>query len=422
MLSHSLMYHIFNIQPFATCRCGTGAGGDSFVGLRADRAVHPRPIRPHPFRAMTESRWPTTWAPYMTWAKQHRAAECDLSGSNLLPCTLEDLPEALESMALYGRNDDGWPPLVESIADRYGVGTDQVSTGPGASGANFLALASLLRPGDTLLAEWPGYDPHIGAARFLGAEVRTFERGWDRGFALDPVAVERALTPRVRAIMLTNLHNPSGVYATPDALAHVGDLARSVNAKVVVDEVYLDALEGVDRSPAATRDPVFVSTNSLTKSYGLAGVRIGWMIADPETTERALRVRDIVDGVGSIPSETIGAAAFRCLDRLLDRARGILGPGAERVRTFVEARTDLEWVEPIGGSVAFPRLRGIDDAEPFVDFAADRFAVGVTPGRLFGEPAHFRISVAGPPDVLAEGLQRLSAALDAWATMARPEG
>lgn len=363
---------------------------------------------------MTDSRWPATWAPYMTWSKHHDKAECDLSGSNLLPCTLEEFPEALEAMALYGRNDDGWPPLVEAIAKRYGVGVDQVTTGPGASGANFLALAALLRPGDTLLAEWPGYDPHMGVARFLGANVVTFDRGWGRGFGLDPDAVEAALTPEVRAIMLTNLHNPSGAYATPEALARVGELAHGVGAKVVVDEVYLDALEGVDRSPVATRDPVFVSTNSLTKSYGLAGVRVGWMIADPDTTERALRVRDVVDGVGSIPAETIGAVAFEHLDRLLERARGVLGPGSARFREFMETRPELEWVEPIGGSVAFPRLRGVADAEPFVDFAAERFGVGLTPGRLFGEPAHFRVSVAGEAGILEDGLQRLGAALDAW--------
>ena len=363
---------------------------------------------------MTDLRWPDTWAPYMTWSKHHDQAGCDLSGSNLLPCTLDEFPEAREAMELYGRNDDGWPPLVEAIAARYSVEAQQIATGPGASGANFLALAALLRPGDTLLAEWPGYDPHMGTARFLGADVVTFDRSWKRGFALDPDAVEAALTPEVSAIMLTNLHNPSGVYATPEALAAVGDLARGVGAKVVVDEVYLDALEGVDRSPVATRDPVFVSTNSLTKSYGLAGVRVGWMIADPETTERALRVRDVFDGVGSLPSETIGAVAFQHLDRLLERARGVLGPGAARFKAFMETRDELEWIEPIGGSVGFPRLRGVEDAEPFVDFAAERFDVGVTPGRFFGAPAHFRVSVAGRADVLEEGLTRLGAALDAW--------
>ena len=363
---------------------------------------------------MSDVRWPSTWAPYMTWAKHHAKARYDLTGSNLLPCTIDELPGAREAMELYGRNDDGWPPLVEAVARRFGVQVEQVATAPGASGANFLALAAVIRPGDLVLAEWPGYDPHVGAARFLGARVRTFDRGWDLRFRLDPQAVEAALTPETRAIILTNLHNPSGVYVDAEALSEVGALARSVGAKVIVDEVYLDALEGVDRSPAATRNPVFITTNSLTKSYGLAGLRVGWIIADADTTERALRVRDVVDAVGSIPSETLGVVAFEQLDALLTRARRVLRPGADLFRWFMASRPELEWVEPLGGSVGFPRLVGGEAADDFVELASSDFDVGVTPGRLFGEPAHFRVAVAGEPDVLEAGLEALGRALDAW--------
>ena len=348
----------------------------------------------------------------MTWAKRHAKARFDLTGSNLLPCTLDELTGAREALSLYGRNDDGWPPLVEAIAARYGVDRTRVATAPGASGANFLALAALVRPGDTVLVEWPGYDPHHGAARLLGAEVRTFARGWRKGFRLDPDAVRSRIDADVRVIMLTNPHNPSGVYASPEALASVGEIAREVGAKVLVDEVYLDALVGVDSSPAATRDDVFVSTNSLTKSYGLAGLRVGWLIADEETAERALRARDVVDGVGSIPSETLAVLAFGRLDALLERARGVLEPGARIFRGFVESRTELEWIEPAGGAVGFPRLRGVDDAASFVDRAAREHDVGVTPGRLFGEPAHFRVAVAGERTVLEAGLEALGRALD----------
>jgi aspartate/methionine/tyrosine aminotransferase len=357
---------------------------------------------------------PATWAPYMTWAKHHEKAPLDLTGSNLLPCTLDDLPGAKEALELYGRNDDGWPPLVEAIAERWGVGTERVVTATGASGANLLAIAAVARPGDTVLFEWPGYDPQMGVARLLGIRATTFDRGWDRRFALDPDAVEAALTDETRAIVLTNLHNPTGVYAAPEPLARVGELARSVGATIIVDEVYLDALEGVDRSPAATRDDVFVSVNSLTKSYGLAGLRVGWLIADPVTAERALRVRDVIDGVGSIPSETLGALAFRHLDALLERARGVLKPGAALFRDWMVNRTELDWVEPLGGAVAFPRLLDVDDAEPFVEMAAAEHGVGVTPGRFFGEPAHFRVAVAGERATLERGLEALGRALDAW--------
>lgn len=363
---------------------------------------------------MSDAARPDSWAPYMTWAKHHGIARWDLTGSNLLPCTVDELPGAREALELYGRNDDGWPPLVDAIAGRYGVPTERVAVAPGASGANFLALGALIRPGDRVLVEWPGYDPHAGAARFLGAAVDTFHRGWDRRFALDPAAVEAALTEETRVVVLTNIHNPTGVYADADVLARVGGLAREVGAKVIVDEVYLDALEGVDRTPAATRDDVFVSTNSLTKSYGLSGLRIGWILADPETVERALRVRDVVDGVGSFPSDTLGRLAFTRLDDLLERARGILGPGFALFRDFVDSRPELDWVEPPGGAVGFPRLSGVDTSDDFVEHALEDHGVGVTPGRFFGEAAHFRVAVAGEREILERGLEALGRALDAW--------
>lgn len=363
---------------------------------------------------MSASTRPDTWAPYMTWAKHHETARWDLTGSNLLPCAVDELPGARDALELYGRNDEGWPPLVEAVARRYGVPRERVALAPGASGANFLALGALIRPGDRVLVEWPGYDPHAGAARFLGAEVDTFPRGWDRRFALDPSAVEAALTEETRAVVLTNVHNPTGVYADPDVLGRVGDLARSVGAKVIVDEVYLDALEGVDASPAATRDDVFVSTNSLTKSYGLSGLRIGWILADPGTVERALRVRDVVDGVGSVPSDVLGTLAFRRIGALLERARGILGPGFALFRDFVESRPELTWVEPAGGAVGFPRLSDVEASDDLVELARGHFDVGVTPGRFFGEPAHFRVAVAGERETLERGLEALGRALDAW--------
>ncbi|MDX1645663.1 MAG: aminotransferase class I/II-fold pyridoxal phosphate-dependent enzyme [Longimicrobiales bacterium] len=369
---------------------------------------------------MSDSVRPPSWAPYMTWAKHHPKARLDLTGSNLLPCTMDELPGARDALRLYGRNDDGWPPLRDAIARRFGVDAVHVATAPGASGANFLALSALIRPGDTVLVEWPGYDPHEGAARFLGARVRRFDRGWDRGFALEADAVAAALTDDVRVVMLTNLHNPSGVRSSRSALEAVGSLARSVGAKVIVDEVYLDAVPDPDTAPAATLDDVFVSTNSLTKSYGLSGLRVGWILADPETVERANRVRDVVDAVGSFPSEVLGVLAFEHLGELLARARGILEPGMALFRDFVASRPELAWVEPPGGAVAFPRLSHSSDARAFVGHAARSFQVGVTPGHLFGAPAHFRVAVAGARDVLEEGLAALGDALSQWSPSAPP--
>jgi aspartate/methionine/tyrosine aminotransferase len=353
----------------------------------------------------------------MEWAKHHPPAAYDLTGSNLLPCTVDDLPGAREAIELHAANDDGYLPLLEAIGRRYDFDVAQVATAAGAAGANFLALGALTRPGDTVLVEWPGYDPQGGAARFLGCDVRTFARTWQDGFRLDPRRVADTLTPETRLVVLTNPHNPTGAYASPEALAEVGRMADGVGAKVLVDEVYLDALTGVDTTPAAKLGPPFLSINSLTKSFGLSGLRIGWVLSDTEVVQRVRRIRDVVDGIGATPSEQLGVLAFQQMDRLLERARGILQPNGALLRDFVEGRKDLEWIPPVGGAVGFPRLRGAVDAEGFADFARASFGVGVVPGSFFGCPSHFRVAVSGRRDILEGGLDALGRALDSWSTL-----
>ncbi len=356
---------------------------------------------------------PDSWAPYMTWAKHHAHAAYDLCGSNLLHCSLDDLPGARHALELVADNDDGYAPLVEAIAQRYGVAPERVATAPGATGGTFQVLGALIRPGDTILAEWPGYDPQVGAARFLGAKVKAFDRTWGDGFKVDPDRLARELTPTTRVIMLTNLHNPTGVYTDPWTLMAVADMAEAVGAKVLVDEVYLEAVSKLDTTPAATRSDAFVTVNSLTKSFGLAGLRLGWVLADPDTIERVRRVRDVVDGTGAAPSERLGVLAFEHIDKLLERARSILEPHWLMLKRFVESRPELDWVAPaVGSCVAFPRLVGIEDAEPFVDMARDVFGVGLVPGRFFGAPAHFRIAIGGERRNLEDGIEALGKALD----------
>ena len=165
-------------------------------------------------------------APYLEWAKKRPSARFDLAGSNVSSCTIDDLAGARDALELSGRNDNGYEPLVEAIARRYGVDAGQVATANGAAGANFQAFAAVLEPGDDVLLERPGYDPLVGAARLLGANVVRFERRFDDGFALNPDEVARALTPRTRLVVVTSPHNPTGALADRAALEAIGHLAQ----------------------------------------------------------------------------------------------------------------------------------------------------------------------------------------------------
>jgi aspartate/methionine/tyrosine aminotransferase len=362
-------------------------------------------------------------ADYMQWAKQHPHARWDLCGSTLLPCSNDDLPEAARALQINGPNDEGYAPLIEAIARRYGVATSQVATGTGTSGVNFLVCAALLDVGDEVLVETPGYDPLFAAPELLGARVVLFERRFEDGYALDPDLVARALTDRTRLIIITNLHNPSGVRASDEALAAVGRLAERAGAHVLVDEVYLDSAfaDAGHRTPDTGRAPVgaavllgaqFISTSSLTKSYGLAGLRCGWALASPEVAERVRRARDIVDGTGVFPAERMAVVAFEHVDRLAARARAILEPNFALVRRFLDGRREIKYVPPAGGTVVFPRLHGQADAAPFIERLFREQEVGVVPGRFFQAPAHFRLAFGGPRETLECGLERIGRLLD----------
>lgn len=352
------------------------------------------------------------WSPYVAWMKAAPPVTFDLRGSNLLPCGPEDLPGARDDLILHDEAEEGYEPYVEAIARHFRVDPDRVSVANGASGANFLAYGALLPPGSEVLVERPAYDPLVGMARFLGIEVRRFDRVFEEGFRLDPDRVGAALTPRTRLVVLTNPHNPTGVYTPPDVLEAVGRRAEEVGARVLVDEVYLETLQGDDLPAAATLSSTFVSTSSLTKGYGLAGLRAGWALADTALAEAMRRVRDVVDGNGSVPSEFLAGLAFRNLDGLRKRAWKILTPNMDLLREFVASRDEVEWVPPVGGSVGFPRIRGRDDAGDFVALLRERYDTGVVPGAFFEAPSHFRVALGGHRETLEAGLERLGRALD----------
>jgi aspartate/methionine/tyrosine aminotransferase len=350
-------------------------------------------------------------APYMEWAKHRRAPKFDLAGSNVLKCSIEDLEGARDALSLAGDNEEGYQPLVEAIATRYGVWSDQVATASGTSGANFQVCAALLEPGDDVLVERPAYDPLLAAPRLLGASVVRFDRSFDNGYALDPDRVAHALTPRTRLIILTRPHNPTGAIAERGALAAVGRIAESSGAFVLVDEVYLDAA-GASLRPVALDGNVFISTSSLTKSYGLAGLRCGWSLSSPEIAERIRRARDVIDGTGSIAAERLGTLAFSKLDRLAERAATLLNTNRTLVQEFLRRRPELEMIGPGGGTVVFPRIRGVSDTRGFAGRLLDERQTAVVPGHFFEAPAHFRLGFGGTTDDLRGGLLALDEALE----------
>lgn len=351
---------------------------------------------------------------YMRWAKEHAAARYNLANSGLLACTEADLALGPEDLRLHPgsiSNIDGWPPLGEAIAGTYGVHPDQVTLAQGTSGANFLALATLVEPGDRVLIEQPTYEPILAILRFLGAEIVRFQRPFAQGFRWDPDELRDLLRRPARAVVITDPHNPSGVTAEPADLAALGELAAAAGAWVLADEVYRDVAFAQAPPSHVHLGPHFLATASLTKSYGLSSLRCGWVLSPPDLSRRMLRANDFMGASGPLPAESLAVAAFRQLPRLTERARALLTPNREQIRRFLADHADhLEAVIPEHSMMVFPRLRREADSQALYDRLRVR-ETSIVPGRFFDSPDHFRLGFAVRPEDVEEGLARLSEAL-----------
>jgi aspartate/methionine/tyrosine aminotransferase len=346
---------------------------------------------------------------YMRWAKEHAAARYNLANSGILGCETADLEIEPGDVIVNGPNRDGYPPVLEAIAELYGTAPEQVVPAEGTSGANFLAFAGLLEPGDEVLVEQPTYEPLLAALQFLGARIRRFARRFEDGYHLNLDSLRSQMSDRVKLVVITNPHNPSGVALPAEEIAAAGEIAGL--AYVLVDEVYRDILFD-DAPPSHVHlGPRFLATSSLTKSYGLSGLRCGWVLASVEIADRLRRVRDLLGAVGSMPSDGLALAALRRLPRLAERTRSILEPNQKLIRDFLTEHSDLlDCVLPPRTMMVFPRLRKEEDSQPLHD-RLRRLETSIVPGRFFESPRHFRLGFAVRPEDVAAGLRHLSSAL-----------
>ncbi len=348
---------------------------------------------------------------YMHWAKTHRHARFNLATSGLASVPISEFPCKLEDLELSRGGSYGWKPLQEALARHSGVSEENVVAAPGTSMANFVAMAALVEPGDEVLVEHPTYELLLSTLGFLQARIRRFPRRAENQFAVDPADIP--ITPQTRLIVMTNLHNPSSALTPESALREIGSAASQVGARVLVDEVYLDAaFEPAPRS-AFHLGPEFVITSSLTKVYGLSGLRCGWILAEADLAARMWRLVDLFDVNESHPAERLSRVAFAFLARFRARARAVLDTNRQIWNAFAATRKDLVDVTLPFGTTAFPKLL-TGPVDKFCELLRDKYETSVVPGHFFEMPDHFRVGLGGPAGELREGLNRLASALDEY--------
>lgn len=347
---------------------------------------------------------------YIRWAKSRERFRYNLGRSSIRPCPPEDLAARPEDFVIAADNAHGWDPLRQILGARYGVAPDRVVLAVGTSMANHLVCAAILDSPGHVLVESPGYEPLAALPAYFGAEVESFPRHRESEWALDVDAIATRVRPgATRLVILSDLHNPTGQRAASEALDALALLADEHEFHVLVDEVYLEF--ATDRRIAAARSARFISTCSLTKAYGLDGLRAGWIIASADLAEQLRSLNDLFGIIMPHLTERLAARAFDRLDVIADAVRCLVEANRGLAADFVARHDELDWVLPRIGPVGFVRLADGRVGE-LIELLEREYDTTAPPGSFFGADDHFRLAFGMEHDDLVAGLENLEAALD----------
>jgi aspartate/methionine/tyrosine aminotransferase len=316
--------------------------------------------------------------------------------------------ELWRSLALGYTDSAGHPLLRAEVASLYdGLSPEDVLTVVPEEGI-FLLVNAVAEPGDHVVAVVPAYQSLVEVARAAGCHVTPWPvRLGPSGWRLDPEELERLVTPRTRLVVLNFPHNPTGHSPSRGELSAILETARRRGIHVLSDEMYrLLELSPEHRLPAACDlYERAVSLSGLSKSFGLPGLRVGWLATrEKGVLRRCRQLKDYTTICASAPSEILALVALRARRPILDRNLGIVRANLGRAEAFFGARTHLfRWLPPHAGSVAFPEWRGGLPLDELRRRALDRGVMVVTGDFFDCAGSHFRLGLGrrGLPDALA---------------------
>jgi capreomycidine synthase len=303
-----------------------------------------------------------------------------------------------------------------ALAQRFAGGdVDRVMVTHGSSEAIFLTMSALLRPGDEVIAVDPAYQQLYGIAESVGCHIRRWPLRFEDGFEPDLDALRALVNPRTRMVVVNFPHNPTGTSLSPERQRELVEIVADVDAHLVWDAAFAEIT--YDRSPLPDPGGWYdrtISYGTLSKTYGLPGLRFGWCLASPETLESCVRLRDYVSLHLSPLVELIAERVIASGDRIIEERRRLATGNLALVDAWMSRHAEyVEWVPPRGGVCAFPRFPHVRDIEDFCRRLGRERRVLLVPGTCFGLQRHARLGFGASTGELETGLARLADMLEA---------
>jgi|ERR1041384_2565048 capreomycidine synthase len=326
---------------------------------------------------------------------------------NVLDITEQELDGVVfDDSPIYGH-----PRLRQAIADQWGNGDPQhVMATHGSSEVIFLVINALLRPGDEVVALDPCYFSYRNLAESKGCKLKLWRLRFEQKFALDVDELKKLITPRTRMVMVNFPHNPTGASVTAEQQRELIRVTARVGAYLVWDTALADLTH--DGPPLPDPHLLYeraISIGTLSKAYGLAGLRVGWCLAAPELIEQFVHLRNYTTLYLSPLVEVIATRAVEKADDILRIRLPQARANLETLDRWIGEHAELiEWVRPRGGVTAFPRLRYVLNVETFCRRLTEERGVLLVPGNCFSYEDHVRLGFGGPTAEFQEALNRLS--------------
>lgn len=344
----------------------------------------------------------------------------DIAGSSIASMTLEEilnlgvpskgelLQKLLEKKMNYGWIE-GSPEFKEEVSKLYeSVKSSQILQTNGATGANFLALYALIKPGDHVVSLYPTYQQLVDIPRSFGAEVSLWQIHEENHWLPSLEELRTIIQPNTKMICINNANNPTGAIMDRSYLVQLVKIAKEVGAYILSDEVYKPLEDDLDVPAIVDIYEKGISTNSLSKTYSVPGVRVGWIVANDELTDLFRTYRDYTMICAGVFDDYITTHVLRNKEVVLKRNRKIVHENLDIVREWVEKEPRVSLVFPRHVSTSFIKLDIPDETEAFCIQLLKEKGVLLVPGNRFDMPGYARLGYCTRTEVLKKGLQALS--------------
>jgi len=353
-------------------------------------------------------------------SKFEQEVDYNLSESGAHPISLRELlgddPREVDRLLATGLNYpyvNGIPELRHNIAALYdGASAENVLVTVGAAEANYITTRTLLSPGDEVVVMLPNYMQVWGIAKNHGYRLKTFHLREDRGWAPDLNELEDAVTADTSLFAVCNPDNPTGYIMSVEEMDAIVAVAERVGAWILADEVYSGAERLTDMQTPSFygRYDKVVATNSLSKAYGLPGLRLGWVVGPPDTVDEIWARHEYTTISATMLSNTLAAIALspQVRPRLLQRTRGYIRSGYPVLQQWMDQHENtFSLTPPQAAAIAFVRYHLDINSTQFTERLRQEKSVLIVPGDHFGMDHLLRVSFGLPHDYLVAGLDRI---------------